>query len=431
MGGGASACRDITISAVSYCIPDLALPTLPTALPLATLSSPDDASPIQLKNGSRANLDKLKAALKSEAAVAAWLEQQGPEWVDGALNMLPALAEVLSVVVNVVVPPPGGQVLQIVLQNLAALASLGRDLSSLMALVLNPDTVRALEVKKSTNIALEALQDVAKRIYDYIEETKERKPWPIRLFLFALTRVEILELEQQLEKAKALLQLTSNLEVAAIVLNSEAQAEAAGAQVKQIMARRGLTEQQLAADPTALGEAAAALAGSGSMKLAVDGLMLGALKEVMQMNCYGPHRLVKNKVLSRLWQQYLVTELENLKKSLSDDRQKQAFRLGVDKCDKEVLSIDELNKAIPDVDESDLPHVVSRTLESPAAGAVYICVPEQRPDPQRNKRQLHLACHRCTHHTVCLPPAPTLCHTCQEQQWPQQWHPALHCPIAL
>ncbi|GFH15064.1 hypothetical protein HaLaN_11224, partial [Haematococcus lacustris] len=139
-------------------------------------------------------------------------------------------------------------------QNLAALASLGRDLSKLMALVLNADTLRALEVKKSTSIALEALQDVAKRIYEYIEETKDSKPWPIRLFRFALTRVEILELEQQLEKAKALLQLTSNLEVAAIVLNSEAQAEAAGAQVKQIMARRGLTEQQLAADPTALGE---------------------------------------------------------------------------------------------------------------------------------------------------------------------------------
>ncbi|GFH15065.1 hypothetical protein HaLaN_11225, partial [Haematococcus lacustris] len=49
---------------------------------------------------------------------------------------------------------------------------------------------------------------------------------------------------------------------------------------------------------------------------------------------------------------------ENLKKSLSDDRQKQAFRLGVDKCDKEVLSIDELNKAIPDVDETALPQVV-------------------------------------------------------------------------
>ncbi|KAJ9512694.1 hypothetical protein QJQ45_018809 [Haematococcus lacustris] len=265
-------------------------------------------------------------------------------------------------------------------QNLAALTSLGHDLGSLMALVLNADTVRALEVKKSTRIALEALQDVAKRIYEYIEETKERKPWPIRLFLFALTRVEILELEQQLEKAKTLLQLTSNLEVAAIVLNSEAQAEAAGAQVKQIMARRGLTEQQLAADPTALGEVAAALAGVGSMKLAVDGLMLGALKTVIQtnINSHGPYRLVKNKVLSRLWQQYLVTELvtwklfwqafpdkvepqhvkENLKKSLSDDRQKQAFRLGVDKCDKEVLSIDELNKAIPDVDETALPQVV-------------------------------------------------------------------------
>ncbi|KAJ9512957.1 hypothetical protein QJQ45_029090 [Haematococcus lacustris] len=347
-----------------------------------------DASPIQLKNGSRANLDKLQEALTSEAAVAAWLEQQGPEWVDGALNMLPALADVLSVVVNVVVPPPGGQVLQIVLQvgamlvsdqqNLAALASLGRDLSKLMALVLNADTLRALEVKKSTSIALEALQDVAKRIYEYIEETKDSKPWPIRLFRFALTRVEILELEQQLEKAKALLQFTSNLEVAAIVLNSEAQAEAAGAQVKQIMARRGLTEQQLAADPTALGEVAAALAGVGSMKLAVDGLMLGALKTVIQTNNHGPYRLVKNKVLSRLWQQYLVTELvtwklfwqafpdkvepqhvkENLKKSLSDDRQKQAFRLGVDKCDKEVLSIDELNKAIPDVDETALPQVV-------------------------------------------------------------------------
>ncbi|KAL6760454.1 hypothetical protein V8C86DRAFT_1092530 [Haematococcus lacustris] len=165
MGGGASACRDIAISTVSYCIPDLALPTLPTALPPAALPSPDDASPIQLKNGSRANLDKLQEALTSEAAVAAWLEQQGPEWVDGALGMLPALADVLSVVVNVVVPPPGGQVLQIVLQvgamlvsdqqNLAALASLGRDLSKLMALVLNADTLRALEVKKSTSIALE------------------------------------------------------------------------------------------------------------------------------------------------------------------------------------------------------------------------------------------------------------------------------------
>lgn len=237
--------------------------------------------------------------------------------VKSAISLLPEVGEVLVTIANVAIPPPGGQVLAIVLRIGALIVTDGRnamfadglakEASATMCLVFN-----GIQLNKHKNLlpALQELREVCTEIEKFIEQAVTGKMWIRRMLQWTSTMETLNKYQQQLDKVRSMLGLAASITAIKMIEKIKEEADEFSSKYKEALQSAGVTdESDLQSNPDALKRVATSLKGSGSQEIQIVIEMLNAVIAGKGAESY---TWINHRAIKSLWKVW-IRDKQNIK----------------------------------------------------------------------------------------------------------------------